>query len=203
MVDRVGDARPCFKRRSSSNPSSSLQQCCSSCHPDSCQSPCPRLSQGYWTPDFRLSRPLRPCLLSTSRTCPSSVRIPCRVPPSDGNFRPGRAVSPTRNASRKRHSHSAGNDAVVRRVQRISCRQARRRLRHGRLVSSARAWVDLSLRGDRRSVRIALTSAIVRLQKLCRGKPACGCRWCCADSSAARILRRRGCRCCRGRSAGV
>lgn len=133
----------CFRRCSSSIPLSGSPQHCLSCHPHSCRSPYPQLSQGYWAPDSPPSRPLRPCPLSTSHTFPNSVHILCRIPRSDDNSRPGQVVSATRNVSRRTHSHSVCNDAVARRVRRIFDKQARRRLRHGRLVSSARAWVGL------------------------------------------------------------
>ena len=131
----------CVRRCSSSIPSSSSRRHCPSCHPHSC--PYPPLSQGCWAPDFRPSRPLRPCLLSTSRTFPSNVHIPCRALLSDDSCHLGQGVSATRSASRKICYHSACNDAVARKARKISGRQARRRFSHGRLVSNGRAWVDL------------------------------------------------------------
>ena len=142
----VGDGGGCsgsFRRCSSSTPSSCLPQHCLSCHPRPCHCPYPPLSQVYQAPGFPPSRPLRPCPLSTSRTCPNSVHMPCRVPLLDDSSRPDPGVSATRSASRKRRSHSAGSDAVARTVRRISGRRARRRLRHGRRVSSGRAWGGL------------------------------------------------------------
>lgn len=129
---------------SSSIPSLGLPpRCLFYYHPHSSRSPSPLLSQGYRASCFPPSRPLQPCLLSTWSTSPNSVHIPCRVLRLGDNSHHGPGVSATRNVSCKTRFHSACNDGVARKVQRISGRWAHRRSMHWHPVSNGRAWAGL------------------------------------------------------------